>query len=143
MKSLRKLALSSISLVIIFSSLLYIGCEGDDDNVDDYFSNNPYKGNPDRESFADTPASTNIPPAPAALSISPTSANANPGQRIGFQAAGGSGSYVWSVGISAHGNVAPQSNTKYAVYTHVGSSTDINNVIVTDSAGAVAISNIN
>ncbi len=143
MKVLRKLALTILGLTVIFSSLLYIGCEGDDDNVGDYFDNNPYQGNSDRESFADAPASTNTPPAPVALSINPTSTSANPGQRVGFQATGGKSPYSWSIGISAHGSVAPQSNSKYAVYTHLGTSTDINNVIVTDSAGAVAIANIN
>ena len=141
MKTLRKLVLSIVSMAIIFSSLLYVGCEGDDENVDDYFDNNPYTGNPDRESFS---SSTNRPPAPATLSINPSSTAANPGQQIGFQAAGGSGSYSWSVGIGAHGSIVAQSNSKYAVYTHLAASTEINNVIVKDNnTGAVAISNIN
>lgn len=142
MKSLNKLALSIMSIAIILSSLLYIGCEGDDDNVDDYFDNNPFE-HADRESFADVPASTNITHTTTALSISPTSSSANPGQQIGFEANGGSSPYSWSIGIAAHGSVTPQSNTKYAIYTHTGDSTDLNNVIVKDASGAVAIANIN
>ncbi len=136
MKALSKLTLALISITITLSTLLYMGCEGDDDNVDKYFNNNPYKTTPNRKPFTDPPSSVN-------LSITPTSASVNSGQLIGFQATGGSSPYSWSVGISAHGNITPQSNSKYAVYTHIGSSADINNIIVTDSAGAVAIANIN
>ncbi len=146
MKTLRKLALSLIGITIILSTLLYMGCEGDDDNVGDYFKDNPFQ-HTDRDSVANINdydnSSTNIPPAPTPLSISPSSSAATPGRRIGVQAIGGTSPYSWSVGISAHGSIAPQSNSKYAVYTHTAAATDINNVIVTDSAGAVAIANIN
>ncbi|MCK5529337.1 MAG: hypothetical protein KAI74_06605 [Kiritimatiellae bacterium] len=144
MKTLRNLVLPLMSLAIIFSSLLYIGCEGDDDNVDNYFDDNPY-GSSDRESvlpIPDPPASTNEAPAAVALSISPTSVTAVPGQKISFQAAGGTPPYTWTVGQAGHGTVSPSTGI-YTVYSHVSAATDINNVIVTDSASAVAIANIN
>jgi hypothetical protein len=143
MKLLHKLRLPLMGIAIILSSLTYVGCEGDDDGVDDYFQNNPYTSS-DRESVVPLPPdkpATN--PVPASLSISPTSTKANPGQKVGFQATGGSAPYSWSVGIAAHGNVSPQSNNKYAIYTHLATSADINNVIVKDAAGAVAIANVN
>ncbi len=129
--------------IILFSSLLYIGCEGNDDNVDDYFDNNPYQETPGRDNTAPRPPSTNTPPSSVPLSIHPGTASAKPGQQIGFNADGGTAPYRWSVGIPAHGNVTPQSNSKYAIYTHLGDENDINNVIVKDAKGAVAVADIN
>ena len=138
MKSLRKLALSILSLTIIFSSLLYIGCEGDDDNVGDYFDNNPYGGNPSRESFADAPTSNTTP----TLAISPASANvAISGTQI-FTASGGTPPYNWFT-ENSHGTVVKQSDDKVAIYTQTSASINANKVTVIDNAGRSATAQIN
>lgn len=134
MKTLRKLVLPIVSITIIFSSLLYIGCEGDDENVDDYFDNNPYQGNPDRESFSDAPVST--------LSISPSSVRANQNDYIIFSASGGTPPYTWQLKNTIYGDLNKQ-GAYQATYHHNTTTNGKNVVLVTDTANAIAIANIN
>lgn len=143
MKTLRKLSLALLSLTIIFSSLLYIGCENDDDNVDDYFDNNPYQQETDRDISAVTPPSSNTPPVAIALSINPGSATVAGGESVAFEASGGTPPYTWSVRQAGHGNVNPASGT-HTLYSQLSAAPDnINTVILKDNAGAISTAKIN
>jgi len=114
-------------------AVFYVACEDtpSDESVDGYFSNNPYQSQP------------RATPATAAVTIFPSSSSAQPGQQILFQAVNGESPFSWGEATAGHGTVAPQSNNRYALYTHLGTTNDANNVTVTDSAGATAIANIN
>jgi hypothetical protein len=62
---------------------------------------------------------------------------------INFIAVGGTSPFNWTVGVVANGTVAEQGNERYAIYTHLGSTSNKNNVVVSDGSGATAIANIN
>lgn len=120
----------------LMAFILYTGCEDgpSDEGINSYFNNNPYQSE-SRQSPQAAPT--------ASLTISPVSASAVPGQLINFTAAGGSSPFSWSEGTAANGTVAQQGNERYAIYTHLGTTNDANNVVVTDGSGATAIANIN
>ena len=133
MKLMRTLSFIVLGLVAMTGVLFYTGCEDkpSDDNVEDYFDNNAY-------SSADRDNNISLP-----LSISPASAQAKAGQQVGYGAAGGSAPYSWSVGTAANGSIAAANDSAYAIYTHLGGTNDVNSVIVSDSGGAVTLSNVN
>ncbi len=133
MKRLRTFALMLLGLVAMSGLLFYAGCEDEpsNDNVDNYFENSPY-----------TSADRNNNPS-APLAISPSAIKAKAGQQVGYAAGGGRTPYSWSVGTPANGAVQAGSDTSYAIYTHLGDTNSVNSVIVSDSTGAVVLSNVN
>jgi len=131
---LWKLLLVAGGFLLMF--IVYTGCEDgpSDDGINSYFDNNPYQSE-SRGASQESP--------PATLSISPASTTAGPGRLINFTATGGTSPFSWGVGTPANGTAIEQGNERYAIYTHLGTTNDANNVIVTDGSGSTAIANIN
>jgi hypothetical protein len=129
--ALRLAAGAALALLMVVCA----GCEDEpsDGGASSYFDNNPYTSS--------GPVSQSE--TPAALAITPNSVNARPGQQIRFNATGGRSPFAWSVSTAAAGSVVEQGNERQAIYTHVGNTNTINNVIVTDGAGSAAVADVN
>ena len=134
MKHLRvsRLSFFMTGLLAATVAVLYVACEDtpSDGGVDEYFSNNPYQS---------TPRGT---PTAAALSITPLNSAGRPAEQTVFSAVGGQPPFGWTAATAA-GTIAPQPNTRYAVYTHLGNTNEINSIVVTDGSGAAAVATIN
>lgn len=128
-----RLSFFTAGLLAATVAVLHVACEEtpSDEGVDEYFSNNPYQS---------APRGT---PTAAAITITPLNATGRPGELTGFSAVGGLPPFGWAVGTLANGTIAAQADTRYAIYTHLGTTNSINSVVVTDSSGAAAVAAIN
>jgi hypothetical protein len=109
------------------------GCEDTPSTEDTttYFDNHPFPEEPRNQTATDP------------VTVFPPSVDMGPGRAAGFTASGGNGPFTWTVSIPGNGTVQVQQFTRQAIYTHLGTTNDINSVIATDANGRIAVASIN